>query len=78
MKTKVYKIEILVIDHDQLGQAEVVRVIENTKYPNYCINPSVENIRSVDVDWSDDHPLNNSGTSAAAYRDLFPIVNPDI
>jgi hypothetical protein len=32
--TKVYKVELLIIDHDGLGQDEITSVIENTRYPN--------------------------------------------
>ncbi|MFT6991882.1 MAG: hypothetical protein ACJASL_003879, partial [Paraglaciecola sp.] len=35
------------------------------------LNAKVMSSKSVDVDWSDDHPLNHSGTSARAYQDLF-------
>jgi len=72
--TKVFKIEILIIDHDQCGEEGVKDVIENARYPNRCISPHVMNIKSAEVDWDDDHPLNNYGTMAAAYRDLFPVV----
>ena len=71
--TKVFKIEILIIDHDECGEEGVKDVIENTRYPNRCIDPHVMNIKSAEVDWTDDHPLNNCGTMAATYRDLFPI-----
>ena len=68
---KVFKIEIMVIDFDQLGEQGVKNEIENVNYPNDCMSTEVKNIKSVDVDWSDDHPLNKCGTSARAYQDLF-------
>lgn len=72
--TKVFKIEIMVVDTDHIGEEEVKSVIQNSKYPNWCISPQVMNCKSVEVDWSDETPLNNYGKMAAAYRDLFPIV----
>lgn len=71
MKTNVYIVAIAIIDHDQLGEEEIKSVLENTKYPNYCINPKVLEVNSQSVDWSDDHPLNNRDTSLAALRELF-------
>lgn len=68
---KVYKIEILVIDFDDIGEDEVKAVIENTSYPNRCINPKVKNIESKSVNWDDDHPLNLSDKRDSAYKELF-------
>lgn len=73
MKTKVYKLEVLIIDHDDSCESEIVSAIENTKYPNWCISPTVVNVKSVEVDWSDKHPLNNSLTKDEEYARLFPI-----
>lgn len=67
-----YKLEILVIDHDQLGGDEISRVIENTKYSNWCISPSVEKITGKDIGaWHDDHPLNKPITCTQEYNRLF-------
>ena len=72
---KVFKIEIMVIDFDQLGEDEVKNEIENVNYPNDCLSPQVKNIESVDIEWSDEHPLNLHATSEQTYKDLFPIVS---
>ena len=77
MATKVYKIEIMVIDHDDLGKEEIKNVIENTKYPKLCISPDVRSIKGREVEWTDEHPLNNCGTSARAYTDLFAITTTE-
>lgn len=70
---KAYKVEILIIDFDQLGEKEIVEVIENTKYPNYCISPTVKDIKSVDIgEWTDEHPLNNSKLHDDEYKRIFP------
>lgn len=65
---KVYKMTIMVVDFDGLGEDGITSAIENTKYPNWCIAPSVEACESAEVDWSDDHPLNNAGSSAEFAR----------
>ncbi len=71
MSTKVHKIEILVVDIDDVGAEEIKSVIKDQKYPNYCISPRVMMIQTVETEWSDDHPLNKWATMAQAYRDLF-------
>ena len=69
---KVYKIEVLVIDFDQLGGEGIKDVIENARYPNHCINPEVKSIEERDIgEWSDDHPLNHNSTCNQEYHKLF-------
>lgn len=68
---KAYKLEILVIDFDQLGGDEIAHTIQDANYPNDCIRPSVESIEECDIgEWTDDHPLNKSGCSLE-YQKLF-------
>ena len=71
--TKVYKIELMVIDFDFIGEDQIKSTIENANYPNDCISPEVKTIESKDIEWSDDHPLNIRSTSNQAYIDLFEI-----
>ena len=71
MRMNVYKVEIMVIDFDQLGEGELKNVIENTRYPNRCIRPEVKSIQTRVVEWSDDHPLNSISQSDAEYRRIF-------
>lgn len=69
---KIYKIEIAVIDLDQIGEQEIKKVIENTHYPNHCISPKVKKIESRDIgEWHDDHPLNLNDKSNDEYQRLF-------
>lgn len=69
---KAYKLEILVIDHDHLGEGEIRSVLENTKYPNYCINPQVMRVDEREIgEWHDDHPLNNRDKVQQSYLDTF-------
>ena len=64
---KAYKIEILVLDFEDRGEESIRETIENMKY----LDPKVMKSKSVDINWSDEHPLNKCGTFARAYQDLF-------
>lgn len=67
-----HKIEIFVIDLDEIGVEEIKSVIENTRYPNRCISPEVKSIKTVDIgEWHDDHPLNLIDEAEAEYHRLF-------
>lgn len=69
---KVYKVELLIIDHDELGESEIKKVIESTNYPNHCISPDIKNIECKDIgEWDDDHPLNLREKSNEHYNKLF-------
>lgn len=68
MKAKVYKVELLVVDTEQhRNQEEVVYFLENVEY----LYSTVKSIKTVEIDWDDDHPLNNKGTQDQAYKELF-------
>lgn len=70
---KAYKIELLVIDFDQLGSDEIKSILENSNYPNDCISPSAMRITEAEIGpWSDDNPLNSGKTRAAEYARIFP------
>lgn len=71
MKTRVLKLEVLIVNHDGLSDEEIKSVVENTKYPNWCISPEVLKLESREVDWSDDHPLNKRSTRQQAIDELF-------
>lgn len=69
---KIHRVVLYVIDFDGLGAAEVQQVIENTKYPNRCISPSVSEVQTRDIgQWSDEHPLNQMSTAKATRDALF-------
>lgn len=56
---KVFKLEVLVLDFDGLGGEEIKRVLEDQKYPNYCIAPNILTVEEREIgEWSDNHPLN--------------------
>jgi hypothetical protein len=67
----VYKVELLIIDFDDIGEDAVKNMIENTKYPNHCISPQVKSIQTRQVEWCDAHPLNSSFRADAEYKRLF-------
>ena len=69
---KVYKLVVIVVDHDELGSQGIVDEIENADYPNECITPRVEGVEERDIgEWTDDNPLNNPATSQAEIERLF-------
>lgn len=69
---KAYKIEILIIDFDQLGKFEIKNQIEAASYPNDCIAPEVKFIKEIDIgEWHDEHPLNLKATAEDEYKRLF-------
>lgn len=74
---KVYKIEVMVVDLDQIGEQEIKDVIENTRYPNRCISPEVKKIESRDIgEWHDEHPMNLQDKAEAEYQRLFAPDHP--
>ncbi len=69
---KVYRVELMVLDFDEIGSEGIKDEIENTKYGNRCISPEVMGCEERDIgEWSDDHPLNHLDKSDAEYRRLF-------
>jgi len=65
---KAYIVTLTIVDHDEIGAAEVSTVLENARYPNRCIYPNIYGVESFDVgEWDDDHPLNKSATDAVAW-----------
>lgn len=71
MKTKVHRVTLLIVDHDDVGEEGVRSLLEHTRFPNRAINPDVLRVETREVEWSDDHPLNRRDTHEAAYRALF-------
>jgi hypothetical protein len=68
---KVYKIELMVIDFDEVGE-DIPVCIEEARYPNHCITPKVVSINSREIgEWHDDHPLNKKDLWRAHLDHLF-------
>ena len=71
---KAYKIDLLVIDHDDVGAENIRDIITNESYPNRCISPRVMMIETKDIgEWTDEHPLNKRDTSFLEYLKLFNL-----
>jgi hypothetical protein len=69
---KVFKLEVMVIDHDRLGLDGVIHVLENAHYPNRCISPEIMGSSMREIDWADgENPLNYTATRDQAYEELF-------
>ena len=65
---KVYKVTLLVIDHDKMGAKGIKENLENEEYTN----PTVMDIESVDIgEWDDSHPLNSVRGMKAEFNKLF-------
>ena len=70
--TTVYKVTLAIIDHDELGTEEITDVLENTKYPNYCIYPDVLTIEGKDIgEWDDQLPINYTDRRRSEINKLF-------
>lgn len=70
MKAKVYKIELGVVDFENIHEDEIIYLLKNVKY----LYPSVISIESKDIDdWDDDHPLNKRDTFKQAYKEMFDL-----
>lgn len=74
MKTKIYKVELLIIDHENWGEKEIKNVLENTRYPARRISPEVMAIENREVEWTDRNLLNFNDTREAEFKRLF--TNP--
>jgi hypothetical protein len=69
---KAYKVELLIIDFDEVGEEDIKIILENTKYPNHCFNPYVIKIKSSEIGtWHDDHPLSKVDTWKEEYNRIF-------
>jgi hypothetical protein len=68
---KVYRVELLVVDHDNIGADSVRQELENARHANRCISPSVMSVDTREVEWDDSHPLNYTGKQEAEFRRLF-------
>ena len=69
---QVFKLEVIVIDFDDLGAEGITRAIESANYPNHCISPKVRASVGRDIgEWSNDNPLNNTKTAELKLCRLF-------
>ena len=69
MATRVYKLEVTVVDHNEYGLDSIINQIENTSdgHPRVIGTPLAK-----DVDWDDNLPINLAdGHGEQALRELF-------
>ena len=66
---KVYRLEVMVIDTDALGESGIKQVLENANFPNDCLRLRIVSAESREVDWNDNHPLNMR--MRTSWRDTF-------
>lgn len=69
-KVKIYKVELLVMDlnHDFRDQNDLTQALTNIKHIDFS---EVKNIEEREIEYSDEHPLNQKATSNQAYLELF-------
>lgn len=68
MKAKAYKIELLVVDHENMKQEDIIYFIENVRY----VYPTVLSVQSKEIDdWGDEHPLNKLDTMKQTCEEMF-------
>lgn len=69
---KAYKITLLFLDFDEVGQQAARVLIENARLPNHIDPGKVMEMQEADIgEWSDDHPLNKRATMSSAFAALF-------
>lgn len=71
---RAYKVELLIIDFDEIGEEGIRYQIQNTRYSNDCISPQIKSIQSKDIgEFHDNHPLNLKSTCDDEYKQLFGL-----
>ena len=66
---KVYKFEVLVIDHEGAGIEAAQDEVERSRH---C-NPIVMSAQTAEIDWiGDETPINKRATIESEFRRLFP------
>lgn len=65
---KAYKIELIVVDHENMEEEQIIVALENTRY----IHPNVIRCEGVDIgEWDDGHILNQRGTTYEQVQEIF-------
>ena len=67
-KVNVYKMVVQLIDFEGRNNLDdIVESIENNRY----YNVHVRDTKKVEIDWTDQHPLNMNATAEQTFFDLF-------
>ena len=65
---KAYKLEVLVIDTNEVGIDCVLEAVEESRY----VSIDILEVSEADIgEWMDDHPLNKHSTKRDEYNRLF-------
>ena len=74
MKTKVYKVVLSIVDHEDMSEESVIHLLENVRY----LYPNIISLESREIeDWDDDHPLNKKDTHTQELERLFKEENEE-
>ncbi len=55
---KVYKVEVMVVDHDEIGEDGIKTALATASFSNRCMRPQFVRAESREIEWDDRHPLN--------------------
>ena len=68
MKTKVYKVVLSIVDHEDMSEESVIHLLENVRY----LYPNIISLESQEIEgWDDEHPLNKKDTYIQEFERLF-------
>lgn len=68
MKTKVYKVVLSFVYHEDIPEESVIHLLENVRY----LYPNIISLESREIEeWDDDHPLNKKDTHIQEFERLF-------
>lgn len=74
--TKVYRLEVLLIDYNSVVDDNPTEFVENARGFR-DVGVEVKDVEEAEVEWFDEHPLNQGDTQDQAYRELFDIRDDD-
>jgi hypothetical protein len=77
MTERAYKVTLLVLNlnGDCNTKEELIQELENLRHPEFV---TVMDVKSREIEWSDDHPLNQYDTQKDAFEKLFQFDGDDV
>lgn len=69
--TKVHKLTVLVVNHDDLDDEALKVNLESANFANDCMMPELMGIETKEVEWHDGHPLNQTRTAEFVFDCMF-------
>lgn len=65
---KVYKIELMVMNHENVSDKDIETILEDVRH----LYPTVVSMESKEIgEWTNDHPLNKHAEWKPIYNELF-------